>query len=151
MQSIYYRISTSCQVLHLSVVCVISTIFLSHQNVWCPDCEEGLCAQCIEYHSLVKLSRGHTTIPISGYQKLPSYVVEVKEHCNEHNEKFNLFCREHECPCCGICMVETHRDCVDVTILKNIVKNVKTSDLFNEIDQLINEMIETIGKIRQNR
>ena len=120
-------------------------------EVWCPDCEEGLCAQCIEYHSLVKLSRGHTTIPISGYQKLPSYVVEVKEHCNEHNEKFNLFCREHECPCCGICMVETHRDCVDVTILKNIVKNVKTSDLFNEIDQLINEMIETIGKIRQNR
>jgi hypothetical protein len=41
MQSIYYRISTSCQVLHLSVVCVISTIFLSHQNVWCPDCENA--------------------------------------------------------------------------------------------------------------
>jgi glutamine synthetase type III len=40
---------------------------------------------------------------------------------------------------------------VDVSILKNIVKDVKTSDLFNEIDQLINEMIETIGKIRQNR
>ena len=75
----------------------------------------------------------------------------IKEHCNEHHEKFNLFCREHECPCCGICMVETHRDCVAVTILKNIVKDVKTSDLFNEIDQLINEMIETIGKIRQNR
>ena len=48
-------------------------------------------------------------------------------------------------------MVEIHKDCVDVSILKNIVKDVKTSDLFNEIDQLFNEMIETIGKIRQNR
>jgi ribosome-associated translation inhibitor RaiA len=48
-------------------------------------------------------------------------------------------------------MVEIHRDCVDVSILKNIVKDVKTSDIFNAIDQLINEMIETIGKIKQNR
>jgi hypothetical protein len=32
-----------------------------------------------------------------------------------------------------------------------IIKDVKTSDLFNEIDELINEMTETIGKIRQNR
>jgi glutamine synthetase type III len=48
-------------------------------------------------------------------------------------------------------MVEIHRDCVGVSILQNIVKDVKTSDIFNAIDQLINEMIETIGKIRQNR
>jgi hypothetical protein len=50
---------------------------------------------------------------------------------NEHHEKFSLYCKDHECPCCGICMVEIHRDCVDVSILKNIVKDVKTSDLFN--------------------
>ena len=77
--------------------------------------------------------------------------MEIKEHCNEHHEKFNLYCKEHECPCCGICMVEIHRDCVDVSILKNIVKDVKTSDIINAIDQLINEMIETIGKIRKTR
>jgi hypothetical protein len=29
---IYYRISTSCQVLHLSVECVTAAIFLSHQK-----------------------------------------------------------------------------------------------------------------------
>ena len=48
-------------------------------------------------------------------------------------------------------MVETHKDCLKVAILENIVKDVKTSDIFNEIEQLINEMIEIIGKIRQNR
>jgi hypothetical protein len=48
-------------------------------------------------------------------------------------------------------MVEIHRDCLDVSILENIIKDVKTSDIFNEIEQLINEMIEIIGKIRQNR
>ena len=120
-------------------------------EVWCPDCEEGLCAECIEYHSLVKLSRGHTTIPIAEYRKLPSYVLEIKEHCSEHNGKFQLYCQNHGCPCCGICIMENHNECSDVTILENIVKDVKTSDIINEIEELISEMTESIGKIRQNR
>ena len=120
--------------------------------VWCPDCDEGLCTECLDHHNLAKPSRKHTTIPIAEYRKLPSYVLEIKEHCNEHHEKFSLYCKEHECPCCGICMMETHRDCIDVTILENLIKkNVKTSDIFNEIEQLISEITETIGNIRQNR
>ena len=120
-------------------------------EVWCPQCEEGLCAECIEHHSLVKLSRDHTTIPIEEYQKLPSYVLEIKEHCNKHQEKFNLYCREHERPCCRICIVENHGDCKNVTIMEQIIKNVKTSTMFTDIEHLIKEMIENIGKIRQNR
>jgi hypothetical protein len=42
-------------------------------------------------------------------------------------------------------------DCSDVTILENIVKDVNPSDIFNEIEQLIIEMTEIFGKIRQNR
>jgi hypothetical protein len=47
--------------------------------------------------------------------------------------------------------VENHKDCKEVTVLENIIKNVKTSHLFNEMEQLIDELIKTIGKIRQNR
>ena len=120
-------------------------------EVWCRDCEEGFCTECIEYHSSWKLSRGHTTIPIAEYQKLPSYVLKIKEYCNEHQEKFNLYCREHECPCCRICNMKNHSDCKNVVIMEDIIKNVKTSSMFNETEHLIKEMIETIGKIRQNR
>jgi hypothetical protein len=42
-------------------------------------------------------------------------------------------------------------DCSDVTILENIVKDVNPSDIFNEIEQLVIEMTEITGKIRQNR
>jgi hypothetical protein len=83
---------------------------------WCPQCDEGPCTECIEYHSLAKPSRNHTTISIEEYQKLPSYVLEIKGHCDEHHEKFNLYCREYECLCCIICIVETHSDCKNVTI-----------------------------------
>ena len=139
--SSYPSVCGICDIRHIS----------KPSEVWCPDCEEGLCAECIEYHSSVKPSRGHTTLPIEEYQKLPSYVLEIKEHCNEHHEKFKLYCKQHGCPCCGICMVETHRDCLDVIIIENIVKDMKKSEIFNEIEELIKEMTEAIGKIRQNR
>ena len=99
----------------------------------------------------MKLSRGHTTIPIAEYQKLPSYVLEIKELCNEHHENFNLYCNEHECSCCGICIVKNHSECKNVAIMEEIIKNVKTSIMFNETEHLIKELIENIGKIRQNR
>ena len=111
-------------------------------EVWCPDCEEGICTECIAHH---------TTIPIEEYHKLPSYVLEIKEHCDEHHERFNLYCKEHERPCCRICNLENHKDCKNVAIMEEIIKNVKTSTMFTDIEHLIKEMIENISKIRQNR
>jgi hypothetical protein len=78
-------------------------------------------------------------------------VLEIKEICDEHHEKFNLYCKEHECPCCRICNLEIHSGCKNVSALEKIIKNVKTSTMFTEIEHLIKEMIETIGIIRQNK
>ena len=78
-------------------------------------------------------------------------MLKIKEHCNEHDEKFNLCCKEHECPCCRICNLENHSDCKNVAFLEKIIKNVKTSTMFTEIEPLNKEMIENIGTLRQNR
>jgi hypothetical protein len=120
-------------------------------EVWCPECNQGLCVDCTGHHSISNSSRNHSTIPISEYQKLPLFVLEIKEFCNHHNERLQSYCKEHGCPCCGICIVEDHNECKDLAILKNVVKNVKTSHNFNETEQLIREMMENIHKIRQNR
>ena len=120
-------------------------------EVWCPECHQGLCVDCTGHHSISNSSRNHSTIPISEYQKLPLFVLEIKEFCNQHNERLQSYCKEHGCPCCGICIVEDHNECKDLAILKNVVKNVKTSHNFNETEQLIREMMENIHKIRQNR
>jgi DNA-binding beta-propeller fold protein YncE len=47
--------------------------------------------------------------------------------------------------------VKNHKDCKEVIVLGNLTKNAKTSTMFNETEYLIKEMIENIGKIRQNR
>ena len=120
-------------------------------DVWCPECDQALCVDCTGHHSLSNASRNHSTIPISEYQKLPSFVLEIREFCNEHSERFILYCKEHGCICCRICMVENHSECKNETIIENIVKNVKTSRYFKETEQLIGEMMENIHKIRQKQ
>ena len=120
-------------------------------DVWCPECDQGFCIDCTGYHCLFSTSRNHSTIPISEYQKLPSFVLEIREFCNEHNERLQLYCKEHGCPCCRICIVENHSECKGLAILENIVKNMKTSHDISETEQIIDEMIENIHKIRQNR
>jgi hypothetical protein len=47
--------------------------------------------------------------------------------------------------------VKNHSDCKNVTIIEEIIKNVKTSSMINETEHLIKEMIENIGIIRRNR
>jgi hypothetical protein len=101
-------------------ICDIRHIF-KPSEVWCQDCEEGLCTECLEHHSLAKPSRNHTTVPISEYRKWPSYVLEINELCNEHHEKFILYCKEHERPCCRICIVKNHKDCKEVDFPINTV------------------------------
>jgi hypothetical protein len=47
--------------------------------------------------------------------------------------------------------MENHNECKGITILENIVKNMKTSHDISETEQIIDEMIENIHKIRQSR
>jgi hypothetical protein len=47
--------------------------------------------------------------------------------------------------------VKNHSDCKDVAIIEEIIKNVKTSTMFTETEHLIKELIDNIGKIKQNR
>ncbi|CAG2200590.1 unnamed protein product [Mytilus edulis] len=40
--------------------------------VWCSECDEGLCDECKDHHSISKGTRNHDTVSITTYQKLPN-------------------------------------------------------------------------------
>ncbi|CAC5395524.1 unnamed protein product [Mytilus coruscus] len=119
--------------------------------VWCTESDEGLCTECQEHHSLSKSSRNHDTIPVTEYQKLPSDVLSISQYCDKHNEKYQIYCNKHECPCCSNCIVESHNECVDIVKLGDVIRNAKTSNAFYEIEQTLAEVLENIKKIRENR
>ncbi|CAC5410389.1 unnamed protein product [Mytilus coruscus] len=118
--------------------------------VWCSECEEGLCEDCKEHHSFSKATRNHEIFPIDEYMKLPVKILKVAQFCNKHKEKYELFCRKHDCPCCRRC-VEDHNGCKDLTDIRNMIHNVKSSAAFQEIEHALSETAENIKRIRINR
>ncbi|XP_052064538.1 uncharacterized protein LOC127704475 [Mytilus californianus] len=119
--------------------------------VWCVECEEGLCEECLEHHSLSKGSRNHKTISITEYHKIPSEVLMISRYCSTHKDKFILYCRKHELPCCSQCIVESHTKCHDIDNLDDVIQNVKTSKGFYEIEETLIEVTENLQKIRQHQ
>ncbi|XP_071180377.1 uncharacterized protein [Mytilus edulis] len=119
--------------------------------IWCTECDEGLCQDCQEHHSLSKGTRNHNTITIKEYKTLPSEVLKITQYCSTHNDKFIMYCRKHERPCCRKCIVETHKECLDIDNLEDVIKNVKTSNAFHDIEETLVEVAENLKKISQHQ
>ncbi|XP_052067490.1 uncharacterized protein LOC127706827 [Mytilus californianus] len=120
--------------------------------VWCSDCNEGLCQDCREYHSLSKASQNHNVVPIAEYQTLPSFITNIKLHCDQHDEKYSLFCKEHnECVCRKCVISEKHRECKEMFPVEDVIQNSKTSVAFTEIEYSLKEMKENITLILGDR
>ncbi|CAG2239546.1 unnamed protein product [Mytilus edulis] len=103
--------------------------------VWCPECDEGLCEDCKEHHTLSKSSRNHSVIDVSDYQKLPSDILKITLICSEHNEQYQMYCKKHESPCCRRCISKNHNSC------KNRKQNIKSlKDLKGEIQIEIQQL-----------
>ncbi|XP_071136810.1 chromosome partition protein Smc-like [Mytilus edulis] len=118
--------------------------------VWYSECDEGLCGDCNEHHSIAKASRNHETVFIAEYKKLPIEILQIATICKIHNEKYELFCKKHDCPCCKKCL-KSHNDCKGLTDINELIKNVKTSNAFYEIEQTLLEVAENIKLIKSNR
>ncbi|CAC5386092.1 unnamed protein product [Mytilus coruscus] len=119
--------------------------------VWCTECDEGLCKECYEHHSLSKASRNHIVIPFTDYQKLPTDVLKIIQYCSKHNKKFEMFCQKHERPCCSKCIVKTHKECRDIVDLDDVIKNYETPNALSEIEKTLVELAENLQKIRQHQ
>ncbi|CAG2239855.1 unnamed protein product [Mytilus edulis] len=97
---------------------------------WCLECEEGLCIDCKEHHSLLKATRNHNIISITEYQKLPQ---NVRNH-----KKLK-------------CIIETHNNCTNLIEIEDYIKDIKSSARFQEVEEIMNETAENIKRIRINR
>ncbi|XP_071121527.1 uncharacterized protein MAL8P1.12-like [Mytilus edulis] len=130
-----------CDLRHIKKPCI----------VWCTECDEGLCSDCKEHHSLSKSSRSHSVIPIAEYQKLLADVLKITQYCTSHDKKYQFYCQKHECPCCSTCIVECHKECREIAELEKIIRNAKSSNAMCEIEESLVEIADNLKKIRQHQ
>ncbi|CAG2233237.1 unnamed protein product [Mytilus edulis] len=107
---------------------------------WCPECEEGLCPNCLIFHNSSKLSRGHGVISIENYKQLPPYITSIRQQCPDHDRKYKLYCPNHEVPCCPFCITTSHSKCNGLQVLEVVVRTSELSSQYEDMKQSLRDI-----------
>ncbi|XP_076108490.1 uncharacterized protein LOC143076548 isoform X2 [Mytilus galloprovincialis] len=117
-------------------------------DIWCYNCDEGLCSSCSGHHKRYRLSRFHKTIDIKSYN--PS-VRTIKTECDKHGQQLNLYCPSHLMPCCDECISISHSKCTGIKSLASIVEKTKIEKSKESVEKEINSILQLLVKIVNNK
>ncbi|CAC5358090.1 unnamed protein product [Mytilus coruscus] len=119
-------------------------------NKWCSTCEEGLCDDCYVHHKANKASRYHIIVQVEQYKELQPFLSTLKTKCDLHDKPLELYCPNHENPCCSCCASINHATCLGLTSFNQITTEVRKSchweDIHNKLEDLLSK-IDEIMKI----
>ena len=117
----------------------------------CPECEEGLCSECLKHHNVSKYTKSHEAISIENCRKIPQSVSKIVQHCTEHDRRYQMYCPLHESLCCLLCISDKHNECVGLVAIENIVKTAKTSAMYESIELTLKDISGSIERVIRDR
>lgn len=88
---------------------------------YCVTCKKYLCTTCTKYHGRNIASRDHTIFKASKINSIKVVSeIELANGCPNHqHEKIQLYCHDHDQPCCALCGGTEHRTCEKVDTIEN--------------------------------
>ncbi|CAC5369954.1 unnamed protein product [Mytilus coruscus] len=86
-------------------------------DIWCYNCDAGLCSTCLSHHKRSNETHDHNTIDIKRYKKSTR---AIKTECDIHGQQLNLYCPSHLMPCCDECISTRHSKCTGITSLARV-------------------------------
>lgn len=97
---------------------------------YCLSCNEYLCMLCAKCHRRNMASRHHIIKKINE-MLLMQIVPEERllKGCPKHeNGKIQMYCFDHEQPCCGLCVGTEHRKCEKLDTIENAAHTLRESE-----------------------
>lgn len=89
---------------------------------WCPECCEQLCENCVNFHQYSRLTMEHKVCNIAEQNQKISLSVDL--FCKQHtSRRLEVYCFDHEEPCCLMCATVSHRKCQKVNSLEDCAQN----------------------------
>ncbi|KAK3096767.1 hypothetical protein FSP39_003063 [Pinctada imbricata] len=113
---------------------------------YCVECCEAYCDQCSQNHTVLKMLRKHRLLPVDevrmhGISSTEEFIPDCLVHINK---KLELFCFDHEMPCCITCMTIHHRGCQNVQTLVEAANMVQKDTNFIAFTDRISKLINSI-------
>ncbi|XP_063415639.1 uncharacterized protein LOC134697350 [Mytilus trossulus] len=117
-------------------------------DIWCYNCDEGLCSTCSGHHKRSKATRDHKTIDVKSYK--PSFET-IKTECDKHGQQLKLYCPSHLMPCCDECISTNHSKCTGIKSLASVVEKTKIQQSKESVDKDINSILHLLDGMVNNK
>jgi hypothetical protein len=88
---------------------------------------------------------------LEDYNELPAVVQTLNYHCEDHDEKLDLFCPVHSYPCCIRCSLTSHKECSGVAPIKDFTPNVKSSQAMLDLEQTLKELGSFVKRLTDDK
>ena len=87
---------------------------------------------------------------MENYQKLPSSILSIKNRCNKHGNKYELYCSIHGVPCCVMCITDDHRHCQPMRPILEVSENAKSSTAIVHIERDLKDIDAAFAKMKSD-
>ncbi|CAG2200835.1 unnamed protein product [Mytilus edulis] len=120
---------------------------------YCPQCEEALCRECRDHHKLSKLLKSHQTITVDKYNKLPSFIKQISQNCEEHDCFLEFYCKSHDALCCKLCLISGHKECKGTIFIEDFLKPLTghQSAALDNIEKVLQDLQSNICSAIKDR
>lgn len=116
---------------------------------WCPECDDRLCKNCVKFHQVNRLTMEHSVYNTAEENQISS--VKIDLFCKQHSSnRLEVYCFDHEEPCCLMCATIIHRNCEKVGTLNDCsqkyAKNIPS--ICAEMEKLRKASVAEIARVR---
>ncbi|XP_071150670.1 putative leucine-rich repeat-containing protein DDB_G0290503 [Mytilus edulis] len=112
-------------------------------DIWCYNCDEGLCSTCLSHHKKSKGTRDHKTIDIN----YKPFFQAIKTECDKHDKQLHLYCPSHLIPCCDECISRNHSKCTGIKSLTSEVEKTNVEKSKESVERDIKSISRLFEKI----
>lgn len=87
-------------------------------------------------------TRDHEVVSLNETSKIDMIlIVQKRDICTQHQDKMiELFCQDHEEPCCSMCVSTTHRKCLCVETIDETAKKLRNKIEGKECELLLKDV-----------
>lgn len=116
---------------------------------WCPECDDRLCENCVKFHQVNRLTMEHSVHNTAEENQMKSDKIDL--FCKQHSgSRLEVYCFDHEEPCCLICATISHKNCEKVGTLNDCsqkcAKNIPS--ICDEMEKLRKASVTGITRVR---
>ncbi|VDI24906.1 Hypothetical predicted protein [Mytilus galloprovincialis] len=121
---------------------------LNKAVLWCIQCEESLCDDCVKVHKNQKFLRNHNLVNIN---EAPKFSKPPNE-CHEHpNLELEFYCFDHKTLSCKECLICRHKLCEKVQTVDAAASNIQQTKPFTGLNDRIKIIQSTLQTMMTDR